>query len=90
LKNPPLLTGTAGIYTIDGGGFVPAETTLSLDGNALTRVAAKPPGAGGFYVDPAGAFVSFALPNGTPSGYYPVLLAVNGIAATGGWVAVAP
>jgi len=90
LTNPPLLTGTAGIYTVDGGGFVPAETTLTLGTTALTRGTITPPGAGDFYVDPAGAFVSFALPAGTPSGYYPVQLAVNGIAASGGWVAVAP
>jgi hypothetical protein len=90
LKNPPLLTSTSGFYTIDGGGFVPAETTLSAGALVLTRGTVTPPGAGGFYVDPAGAFVRFALPTGTPSGYYPVLLAVSGIAATGGWVAVAP
>jgi len=90
LKNPPLLKGAAGIYTIDGGGFVPAETTLTLGATALTRGTITPPGAGDFYVDPAGAFVTFALPTGTPSGDYPVLLAVNGIAASGGWVAVAP
>jgi hypothetical protein len=90
LTTPPLLTGTAGIYKIDGGGFVPAETTLTLGTTALTRGTLTPPGAGDFYVDPAGAFVSFALPTGTPTGYYPVLLAVNGIAASGGWVAVAP
>jgi hypothetical protein len=90
LANPPLLKGAAGIYTIGGGGFVPAETTLTLGTTALTRGTVAPPGAGNYYVDPAGSFVSFALPTGTPTGYYPVLLAVNGIAASGGWVAVAP
>jgi len=90
LKTPPILIGSNGIYTIDGAGFVPAETTLTIGTTALTRVAVTPPGGAEFYVDPAGAFVSFALPTGTPAGYYPVQLAVNGIAASGGWVAVAP
>lgn len=91
VTNPPLLTATAGIYAITGGGFVPTPSgkiTLSIGATALASTNAATPGAGQFTVDAAGTAISFMVPSGTPSGLYPVLLAVNGVAASTGWVAV--
>lgn len=89
LVNPPvLLPGAGGVYSIAGAGFVPAQTTVSLGSVALTSSAASPLPAGSFTVAASGSGISFVLPTGTPKGSYPVLIAVNGIAASTGWVVV--
>jgi hypothetical protein len=89
VMDPPLLAPTAGIYAITGGGFVPtAATTISIGATALTFTNAATPGAGQFNVNGAGTAISFMVPSGTASGSYPVLLAVNGVAASTGWVVV--
>lgn len=89
VTNPPLLAADpSGRYAIAGAGFVPASTSLSFSATALTYTAAASPVAGQFTVNAAGTGISFVPPAAAPSGSYPVLLAVGGIAASTGWVVV--
>jgi hypothetical protein len=87
VTDPPTLgKGASGFYPIHGGGFVAGQaTTLSLGSKALAYSAAGP-GAGQFTVDPTGTQIAFLPPLGMAAGVYPVQLAVNGVAATAGWV----
>ncbi len=81
----------AGLYAIAGAGFVPAATIVTLGAIPLTHTAAATPAAGQFTVNPAGTAISFRLPSPAPAkGNYPVLIQVNGIAASPGWVVVLP
>ena len=85
---PPVLTPNAvHVFTIKGAGFAPSATTLSFGPTPLTLTAAPTPAAGEFTVA-GGNTVSFMAPTGAASGSYPILLAVNGVAATTGWVVV--
>ena len=91
----PELTGAFGvntlIYAIAGAGFVPATTTVAIGAAPLVRSAAPIPNAGEFSVDAAGTAISFKLPSPPPpSGSYPVLVQVNGIAAHPGWIVSVP
>ncbi len=87
--SPPLLSPDAtGLYTVAGAGFMPStSTSVSLGTNALSYTAASP-AAGQFAVNAAGTAITFIPPAAIPAGSYPVLLAVNGIAAATGWVVV--
>jgi hypothetical protein len=84
---PPVLPKPAsGPYVINGAGFVASSATkLSLGATPLGFVAGAP-SAGKFSVDPTGAQILFVPPAATPPGYYPLLLSVNAVAATTGWV----
>jgi hypothetical protein len=90
MTNPPQLNPDAtGLYSITGAGFVPASTVLALGAVPLAATTTAPPGTGQFTVTAAGTGISFMLPNPSPpSGEYPVLIQVNGIAAAPGWVVV--
>jgi Pvc16 N-terminal domain len=89
VTNPPTLSpNSSGVFMLTGAGFQPnANTAITLGGTALTFSGAAAPSAGQFTVDAAGANIAFVPPTALPAGNYPVLLAVNGIAATTGWVA---
>jgi hypothetical protein len=90
VTNPPLLApNSGGLYSITGAGFIPsAATTLTLGTVPLTYTSAATPAPGNYNVNAAGTGVSFVLPGVIAAGSYPVLLAVNGVAATAGWVVV--
>jgi len=90
VTNPPLLSADgAGLYTVTGAGFLPATSvTLALGGVALGFSTASPPPAGHFNVDAASATITFLAPGAMAAGTYPLLLAVNGVAASIGWLAV--
>ncbi len=91
ITNPPLLSAdaTTGVFTVSGAGFIPSGgVTLALGGAVLTQSLATPLPAGCFTVDPTGAKITFIAPTTLPAGAYPLLLAVNGIAASIGWLAV--
>jgi hypothetical protein len=85
---PPMLTpDNTGLYSIAGAGFVPAATIVAL--GAIPLTAAATPGPGQFAVNAAGTSITFMLPNPKPpTGSYPVLIQVNGIAAEPGWIVV--
>jgi hypothetical protein len=90
---PPLLAPdpNTSIYAIAGAGFVPATTTVAIGAAPLVKSAAPIPNAGEFTVDAAGTAISFKLPSPPPpSGSYPVLVQVNGIAAHPGWIVSVP
>jgi len=90
VTNPPLLAPNAsGLYAITGAGFVPSTaTTLTFGTLPLAYSTASTPGVGEFNVNAKGTGISFKPPSAAPSGSYPVLLAVNAIAASTGWVVV--
>jgi hypothetical protein len=88
---PQLSPSGSGLYAIAGAGFVPAATIVTLGAIPLIHTAAVTPTAGQFTVNPAGTAISFMLPSPAPAkGNYPVLIQVNGIAASPGWVVVLP
>jgi hypothetical protein len=90
VTNPPLLPPDAsGLYTIAGAGFVPGTATmLSFGPTALAYSMTATPLAGQFTVNAAGTTISFLPPAAASAGSYPVLIAVNGLAASTGWVVV--
>jgi hypothetical protein len=90
VTNPPTLNPNAsGVFSLTGAGFQrSANTSITLGGVALGYSSAASPSAGQFTVDAAGANIQFVASAALPAGNYPVLLAVSGIAATTGWVAV--
>ena len=86
---PQLQPNAIGLYSIAGAGFVPATTIAALGTIALSKTAAPTPGVGQFTVNAAGTLITFMLPSPKPQpGEYPVLIQVNGIAASPGWVVV--
>ena len=90
VTNPPLLSAnSAGVYTVSGAGFLASDATTVVMGTAaLANSTATTPGMGKFHVDPTGTSLVFKAPSGTAKGEYPVVIAVNGVAASVGWVAV--
>ncbi|HLY57846.1 MAG TPA: DUF4255 domain-containing protein [Stellaceae bacterium] len=88
VTDPPVLKPDgAGVYTIAGAGFVPTATKLHFGTKLMNPTATSPPPAGTFTVNAAGTSISF-VPPASPKGSYPVLLTVNSIAASSGWVVV--
>lgn len=89
---PPVVQPDAtGLYSFFGGGFIAdgTKTKLSLGATALTYSPGAP-GAGEFAVATGTTpSISFRLPQPFASGTYPILLSVNAVAASTGWV-VAP
>jgi hypothetical protein len=88
VPNPPILPPDgSGLYTIQGGGFVPAATQVSFGANPLAATAG-PPGPGEFSVHAGGKEITFKPPSGATAGSYPIVLGVNGISPSTGWVVV--
>ena len=89
--DPPVLApNAAGLYAISGAGFTPsAATTLKFGSVSLNYTSAPTPGNGEFNVNATGTGITFKPPSSAP-GAYSVLLAVNGYAASTGWVVVTP
>ena len=90
VTNPPMLNpdGT-GTYAVTGGGFAPAAAvSLALGTVALALSTAAAATAGDFVIGAGGTSLNFKAPAGLAKGSYPMLLAVNGIAASIGWVVV--
>ena len=87
--DPPVLPpNAAGLYAISGAGFAPsAATTLKFGSVSLNYTSAPTPGNGEFNVNATGTGITFKPPSSAP-GAYSVLLAVNGFAASTGWVVV--
>jgi hypothetical protein len=78
-----------GTYAVTGGGFAPAAAvSLALGTAALALSTTAAAAAGNFVIGAGGTTLSFMAPAGLAKGSYPMLLAVNGIAASIGWVVV--
>ncbi len=89
VTNPPLLSAdAAGVFTVSGAGFMPSTAVSLALGPVALAFSTAPPPAGGFSVDPTGRTIMFIAPTTLAAGTYPLLLAVNGIAASIGWLAV--
>jgi hypothetical protein len=84
--NPPLLSATAGLYTLPGAGFKAGATDLMLGPVALVPVAAGP-AAGQFSLVPAG--ISFVPPSSL-SGLFPVRVRVRSVGPPPTWVESPP
>lgn len=88
VPNPPVLTPDgSSMYTIQGGGFVPLATEV-LFGAMPLLAGTAPPGTGEFNVDAGGLTITFKPPAAAVAGSYPILVRVNGVAASTGWVVV--
>lgn len=81
----------AGIRTVSGGGFVPSATIVAFEAAPLTAVPGPTLAAGQFLVAGNGTSLSFKLPSPPPAkGDYPLLIQVNGVAATPGPIVTVP
>jgi len=81
---PQLQPDGTGLYSIAGAGFIPGSTIVAL--GKIPLAAAASPNPGQFAVSAAGDAITFKLPSPSPpTGAYPVLIQVNGIAAEPGW-----
>jgi hypothetical protein len=87
VTNPPQLKAdpASNIFTVHGAGFIPSSgVTLALGAAVLTRSVPATPGC--FTVDPT--TITFVAPTDLARGTYPLLLTVNGVAASIGWLAI--
>ena len=74
----------AGLFTVQGVGFVAAKTEVLLGSTALQRVGAAP-AAGQFRVNPAGTTITFRIPAGLASGRHGVRVRVNQVESDPSW-----
>lgn len=72
----PVITPAAGMYTVNGMGFVAGSTEVLLDSLALTVVPAGPLSAGQFTVANVSK-LTFKPPTNLPGGLYSVRIRVN-------------
>jgi hypothetical protein len=72
----PILTPAAGVFTVNGMGFVAGNTEVLLDSLGLTAVPAGPLSAGQFTVASA-SNLTFKIPASLPAGLYSVRVRVN-------------
>jgi hypothetical protein len=87
VTNPPQLNAAepSKVFTLHGAGFIPSTgVTLALGAAVLTRSGTANPGC--FTVDPT--TITFVAPTDLARGTYPLLLTVNGVAASIGWLAI--
>jgi len=82
--DPPILAPAAGLFTVQGVGFVAAKTEVLLGTTALQRVTAAP-AAGEFRVNPSGTTITFRTPAGLASGRHGVRVRVNQVESDPGW-----
>ena len=87
LDPPELVPDGSGLYTVEGVGFIPAQTVVILDTVPLTPVA-SPPGAGEFQVNGAGTLLTFKRPATLAPGRYWVRVRVNQVDAAPSWFIV--
>jgi hypothetical protein len=82
--DPPILAPAAGLYTVQGVGFVAAATEVLLGTTPLQRVNAAP-GAGEFRVTPAGTTITFRTPAGLAAGRHGLRIRVNAVESDPSW-----
>jgi hypothetical protein len=80
--NPPILNVVAGLYTIQGVGFVGGQ--LYLETVAMTSTGSAPV-AGEFQINPAGTQILFRAPASLAPGQYAVRIRANGVEAAPSW-----
>jgi hypothetical protein len=81
---PPILTATAGVFTVTGSGFAAGATELLVGGRPLAEVGGAP-AAGQFRVSSAADALDFRAPAGLPTGQYTVRIRVNGVESIPAW-----
>jgi len=87
--NPPLLTPSAGVYTVAGAGFVAGATEVLLGTVALGAASSGAPGPGEFRVD-GPTSVRFRAPAGVPAGVYGVRVRTAGVESAPAWWVTLP
>lgn len=80
----PVLVPAAGIFTINGIGFVGGNTEVLIGTVALTE-AGGAPAAGEFDVNAGGTVMTFRLPGDLPSGLFGVRVRVNHVESAPAW-----
>jgi hypothetical protein len=81
---PPILPAVAGLYTVDGLGFIASGTQVFLDTVALTEVAGAP-AAGEFQLQNAGTRLVFRPPASLGAGRYPLRVRVHNVESAPSW-----
>lgn len=80
----PVLVPAAGIFTINGLGFIGGNTEVLIGVVALKEVGG-PPAAGEFDVNAGGTVTTFQLPADLPAGLYGVRVRVNHVESAPAW-----
>jgi hypothetical protein len=80
--NPPLLAPAAGVFTVNGLGFVAGKTEVLLDAVPLAEVGAAP-AAGEFQI--TGDSIAFMPPTNLASGRYGLRVRVSGVESAPSW-----
>lgn len=83
VANPPLLTAAAGVFTLEGVGFVNGETEVLLESVALTESSAAP--TDGEFQITSTTSIQFHAPGGLPTGRYGVRIRVAGVESAPSW-----
>jgi hypothetical protein len=82
--NPPILTAVAGLFTLNGVGFVAGKTEVLLDTIPLIATAGAP-ASGQFNVDSSGTVIAFRAPDNLRPGRYTIRVRVNHVESAPSW-----
>jgi hypothetical protein len=80
----PILSSVAGVFTVNGVGFIGGQTEL-LIGTVKLAEAAGAPAVGEFDVNAAGSVMTFQLPSNLPAGIHAVRVRVNRVESAPTW-----
>jgi hypothetical protein len=81
---PPILTPVAGLYTVNGAGFIGGLTEVLIGTVSLEAVAGAP-AAGQFDVNALGTVITFQAPANIPTGLHTVRIRVNNVESAPTW-----
>lgn len=87
--NPPLLTPSAGVYTVAGAGFIAGATDVLLGTAALGATSSGTLGPGEFQVD-GPTSIRFRPAAGVPAGVYGVRVRTAGVESAPAWWVTLP
>ncbi|MEO8597302.1 MAG: DUF4255 domain-containing protein [Candidatus Solibacter sp.] len=84
VANPPILAPVAGVFTVNGLGFVSGKTEVLLDAVAMTE-AGGPPAAGEFQIGAGGTTLAFQPPANLAPGRFGLRVRVSGVESAPSW-----